>query len=146
MRKTLIFVTCSLLLIFFFSCDKMFVHISGKEADLQGKWKMDDDVVYYNFQNSLFQYQMYQNENQMISGIGYYILNGETHIELRLLQEHTPDLLVKHLKDDLKWDVLPSSTGKQKQDTIFRIYKIDKFTKKELILSSDNERLSFYKF
>jgi len=145
MRKTLIFVTCSLLCsLTFIACDKLFVHISGKEVDLQGKWQMvNADTVYYNFQNSLFQYQMYRNENQMMSGIGYYILDGETHIELRLLQEHTQNWLINHLSN-LEWDILPSPTGEQ--DTIIKTYKIDKFTKKELILSSDNERLSFHKF
>ena len=143
MRKTLIFVTCSLLLTSLLSCDKLFVHISGREVDLQGKWKMDDDLVYYNFQNSLFRYQMYQNENQMRAGYGYYTLYGDTYLELRLLQGHTTAWLMNHLSNS-DWETLPSSTGEQ--DTIIKTYKVEKFTKKELILSFDDEKVSFHKF
>ena len=140
MRKTLFFVTCSLLfLLTLIACDKFFVGVSGKEADLQGKWQMDNaDTVYYNFQNSLFRYQIYRRENQISNVQGYYILYDDTELELRLLREYASFSL-----DYLRWDTLQSVTG---HDTIFKIYKIEKFTKKELILSSDNERLSFHKF
>ena len=137
MRKTLIFVICSL--VFLLSCDDMFVRISGKEAELQGKWKMDNaDTVYYNFQNSIFQYQIYRKENSISHVYGYYTLYGDTALDIRLLTEYANFSL-----DYLKWDTLYSTTN---QDTIFKSYKIEKFTKKQLTLYSDNERTSFHKF
>ena len=137
MRKTLFLITCGL--IFLLSCDKLFVGISGREAGLQGKWKMDNaDTVYYNFQNSIFQYQIYRKENQMSNVYGYYTLYGDTALDIRLLREYA-----KFPLDYLGWDTLYSTTG---QDTIFKAYKIEKFTKKQLILYSNNEKVSFHKF
>ena len=137
MKKTLFFVICSLL--FLFSCDKLFVSVSGREADLQGKWQMDNaDTVYYNFQNSLFQYQIYLTKDKISQADGYYTLYGDTALELRLLKEYASFPL-----DYLGWDTLYSSTG---QDTIFRAFKIEKFTNKELILYSNNGKMSFHKF
>jgi len=137
MKKTVFFVICGLL--FLISCDKMFVFISGKEADLQGKWQMDNaDTVYYNFQNSLFQYQIYLQKDEISSVNGYYTLYGDTAIELRLLREYSPIPL-----DHLGWDTLYSSTYK---DTIFNKFTIEKFTNKQLVLSSNNEKMSFRKF
>ena len=131
------FVICCL--VFLFSCDKLFVGISGKEADLQGKWQMDNaDTVYYNFQNSLFQYQIYLQKDEISSVNGYYTLYGDTAIELRLLREYSPIPL-----DHLGWDTLYSSTYK---DTIFNRFTIEKFTNKQLVLSSNNEKMSFRKF
>jgi len=137
MKKTLFFVTCSL--IFMISCDKLFVGISGKEADLQGKWQMESaDTVYYNFQNSLFLYQIYLKKDKMSQVYGYYILHSDNSLDLRLLREYSPIPL-----DYLKWDTLYSTTG---QDTLFKAFKIEKFTKNQLILHSNNERISFHKF
>ena len=137
MKKAFFFVTCSLL--FLISCDKAFVSISGKEADLQGKWQMDNaDTVYYNFQNSLFQYQIYLTKDKISQVYGYYTLYGDTALDLRLLREYASIPL-----DYLGWDTLYSSTG---QDTIFQVFKIDKFTKKELILHSNSGKKSFHKF
>ena len=88
MKKTVFFVICNLL--FLVSCDKLFVHISGIEADLQGKWQMDNaDTVYYNFQNSLFLYQIYLQEKKISSVQGYYTLYGDTALDLRLLREYS---------------------------------------------------------
>ena len=137
MRKTLFFVICSL--IFLISCDKLFVRISGREADLQGKWQMDNSgAVYYNFQNSLFQYQIYIEKDQMAQVYGYYTLYGDTALDLRLLREYASFPL-----DYLEWDTLRSSTG---QDTIFKAFKIEQLTSKKLILSLNNEKISFHKF
>jgi hypothetical protein len=137
MRSTLFFVTCSLL--FLISCDKLFVEISGKEAELQGKWQMDSaDTVYYNFQNSLFMYQIYQKKGEISSVYGYYTLYGDTALDLRLLREYAGFSL-----DHLGWDTLRSATG---QDTIFKAFKIDEFTSKKLILHSNNGKISFHKF
>jgi len=137
MKKALFFVTCTFL--FFIACDKLFVGVSGKEANLQGKWQMNDaDTVYYNFQNSLFMYQIYLTKGEMSQVYGYYNLYGDTSIDLRLLKDYALFPL-----DYLKWDTLPSVTG---QDTIFKAFKIEKLTNKELILSSNNEMMSFHKF
>ena len=137
MKQTLFFVTCSLL--FLISCDSIFVHISGKEADLQGKWQMDNaDTVYYNFQNDLFLYQIYRKKGAMSSVNGYYVLYGDTVLDLRLLREYSSSSL-----DYLGWDTLFSSTGR---DTIFKTFKIEKLTNKQLILNSNNGKMSFHKF
>jgi len=137
MKKTLFFVIYCLS--FLIACDGIFVHVSGKEADLQGKWQMNNaDTVYYNFQNSLFQYQIYLKKDQMYSVQGYYVLHGDKALELRLLRQYSSKSL-----NYLGWDTLPSPTG---QDTIFKIFTIEKFTTKELILSSENEKVSFHKF
>jgi len=141
MKKTVFFVTCSILLnVIFISCDEVFLHISGKEADLQGKWQMDNaDTVYYNFQNSLFMYQIYMKKDSMSQVRGYYSLYGDTALDVRLLQRDASFPL-----DYLGWDTLYSATTGQ--DTIFMAYKIERFTKKELILNSNSGKLSFHKF
>jgi len=137
MKKTFFFVTCALL--FFVACDKVFVGVSGKEAELQGKWQNDDaDSIYYNFQNSLFLYQIYLTKGEMSQVYGYYSLYGDTGLEIRLLREYSSFPL-----DYLGWDTLYSATS---QDTIYKAFKIEKLTTKELILSSDSGKMSFHKF
>jgi len=136
MRKTVFFIICSFIL--FASCDKIFVDISGKEADLQGKWQVDNvDSVYYNFQSSLFQYQIYQQKEAMSMAYGNYTLY-DTALDIRLLSEHTVISL-----DHLKWDTLFSSTG---HDTIFKRFTIEKLTNKQLVLNSNNGKISLHKF
>ena len=137
MRKTVFFVICNLL--FLVACDKILVGVSEKEADLQGKWQMDNaDTVYYNFQNNLFQYQIYQTKDNMSMVYGYYVIYGDTAIDLRLLREYS----AIHL-DYLGWDTLYSSTG---QDTIFKRFTIEKLTNNILFLSSNNIKTSLHKF
>ena len=137
MKKTVFFVICSLL--FLISCDKLFVFVSGKEADLQGKWQMDNaDTVYYNFQNSLFQYQIYLQKDIISSVFGYYVLHGDTALELKLLRENSPIFL-----DHLEWDTIPYPMDK---DVIFKKFTIEKLTNKQLILYSNNGKISFHKF
>ena len=137
MKRTLFFVTCAFLLLI--ACDKLFVGVSGNSAELQGKWQRNDaDTVYYNFQNSLFLYQIYLAKDDMSLAYGYYTLYGDTSIDLRLLSEYSPYSL-----DYLGWDTLRSATG---QDTIFKSFKIEKLTSKELILSSNKGIMSFHKF
>jgi hypothetical protein len=137
MKKTLFFVTFGLL--FTIACDKIFLDIEGKEADLQGKWQMDNvDTVYYNFQKNLFQYQIYRKKEAISSAFGYYTLKGDTAIDLKLLREYAPLSL-----DHLGWDTLFSSVQK---DTIFKAFKIEKITSKKLILSSDKGKIAFHKF
>ena len=137
MKKALFFVTCSAL--FLVSCDKLFVGISGREAELQGKWQMDNaDTVFYNFQNSLFMYQIYLNKGTISQAYGYYNLYGDTEIDLRLLSEYANLSL-----DRLGWDTLYSAT---RQDTIFKSFKIEELTSKKLVLQSNSGKLSFHKF
>ena len=137
MKKAIFFVTCTVL--FLISCDKLFVGISGMEADLQGKWQQDNaDTVFYNFQNSLFAYQIYLNKVTIKQVFGYYNMYGDTAIDLRLLSEYA-DFSLK----PLGWDTLYSATG---QDTIFKSFKIEELTSKKLILRSDNGKTSFHKF
>jgi len=134
MKGTLLFVVCGFFLLI--SCDVIFVHVSGREIELQGKWQMDDaDAVFFNFQNNLFLYQIKDEKSQ---GYGYYTMYGDTGLELRLLRKYTNLSL-----DHLKWDTLRSVTG---QDTIFKVYQIEKLTGKQLILKSNNGTINFHKF
>jgi len=137
LRKAIFFVTCAFLLLV--ACDKLFVGVSGKKAELQGKWQMNGaDTVYYNFQNDIFLYQIYLTKSEISQVYGYYNLYGDTSIDLRLLRDYALFPL-----DYLGWDTLHSATG---QDTIFKSFKIEKLTSKDLILSSDNGMMSFHKF
>ena len=137
MRIKIFLVICSVF--FFGSCDKIFLGVEGKDADLQGKWQMDNaDTVYYNFQNNLFQYQIYLEKDQMSAVYGYYILHGDTAIDLQLLREN-----VSFSLDYLKWDTLYASNG---PDTICKLFTIKQLTSKKLVLSSDNGDISFHKF
>ena len=137
MKKTLIFVICILSLLS--SCDKLFVGISGKEADLQGKWQMDGaDSVYFNFQNSLFLYQIYEKKDVLSQAFGYYTLYKDSGLDLRLLREYSSISL-----DHLGWDTLVSITG---QDTLYKAFKIEGFTKNKIVLSSEDKKISLHKF
>jgi hypothetical protein len=138
MRKTVLFVICNVL--FFISCDRIFVHVSGKEIPLQGKWQMiDADTVYFNFQNSLFQYQIYLRKDVMAQAYGYYFIQGDTAIDLRLLREYASFSL-----NHLGWDTLYSASGKH--DTIAKTFIIEHLSRSKLILSSNNGKLSFRRF
>jgi hypothetical protein len=137
MRLKLFFVICGAF--FFCSCDKIFLDVEGKEADLQGKWQMDNaDTVYYNFQNNLFLYQIYRVKERMSDVYGYYVMHGDTAIDVQLLRRQASFPL-----DYLGWDTIYSSGG---NDTICKSFKIKKITGKKLILSSDREDISFHKF
>ena len=137
MRLKLFLVICGVFL--FCACDKIFLGVEGKDADLQGKWQMDNaDTVYFNFQNNLFQYQIYRVKDHVSSVYGYYILHNDTAIDLQLLRAEASFPL-----DYLKWDTIHTSNG---NDTIYKLFKIKQLTCKKLILSSDNEDISFHKF
>ena len=136
MKLRLFLVICSVF--FFYSCDKIFLGVEGKQADLQGKWQMTNvDTVYFNFQNNLFQYQIYLKKDSISAVYGYYIMQGDS-IELRLLR-----IYAKFPLDYLKWDTLP---GPFENDTIYKSFRIEQLTGKKLILSSDNENIAFHKF
>ena len=83
-------------------------------------------------------YQIYLQKDVMSAANGYYILYGDTALDLRLLRDYSPISL-----DHLGWDTLRSSTG---QDTIFKRFAIEKFTNKQLVLSSNNRKITFHKF
>jgi len=137
MRVKLFFVICSVF--FFCSCDKIFLGVEGKEAYLQGKWQMDNvDTVYYNFQNNLFQYQIYKEKDRLFTAYGYYILHGDTAIDLQLLRQHASFSL-----DYLGWDATFASDG---SEAVHKLFKIRQLTSIKLILLSDNEVISFHKF
>jgi len=137
MRVKIFLVICSVF--FFCSCDKIFLGVEGKEADLQGKWQMiNADTVYYNFQNNLFQYQIYRVKDQISAVYGYYILHGDTAIDLQLLRVQSSFPL-----DYLGWDTLHAPDG---NDTIYKLFKIKQLTASKLTLSSDKEDISFRKF
>ncbi|MDR3217688.1 MAG: lipocalin-like domain-containing protein [Dysgonamonadaceae bacterium] len=133
MRKLFFLVVCSLFLLV--SCDKLFLDVEGSEADLQGKWQMDGvDTVYYNFQKSLFQYQIYRQKDKMTSIYGYYFLHGDTVIDLKLFKKDIPSSLTVSGWDDADDDMKSKS------------FRISKLTNKKLILSADDEMISFRKF
>jgi hypothetical protein len=138
LKNKLFLVICSAF--FFCSCDKIFLDVEGKEADLQGKWQMDNaDTVYYNFQKKLFQYQIYLKKDSLSEGLyGYYVLHGDTAIDLQLLRQYASFSL-----DYLGWDTIRASNG---NDTICKSFKIKQLTNKQLILSSGSENISFHKF
>jgi hypothetical protein len=137
MKSKLIFIIC--LVLFFYSCDKIFLDVEGKEADLQGKWQMDNaDTVYYNFQKNLFQYQIYREKDKLSEVYGYYVLHGDTAIDLQLLRQWDSFPL-----DYLGWDTIQASDG---NDIICKLFKIKQLTNKQLILSSGNKDISFHKF
>lgn len=137
MKQLAFFIICSI--IFFTSCDKVFLDVSGKEADLQGKWQMDNaDTVFFNFQKNLFQYQVY-NGSTLGTSYGYYTLHGDTAIDIKLLREFSRISL-----DHLGWDTIQAPI--RGQDTIFRAFTIEKLDSKKLILSAKGEKSSFHKF
>jgi len=137
MRVKIFFVICSVF--FFYSCDKIFLDVEGKEADLQGKWQMDNaDTIFYNFQKNLFQYQIYKGKDQLSEVFGYYILHSDTAIDIKFLRMQTSFPL-----DYLGWDTIYSSNG---NDTIHKLFNIEQLTNKKLILSSNNGKKSFHKF
>jgi hypothetical protein len=137
MKLKLFFVTCGVFL--FCSCDKIFLDVEGKDADLQGKWQMDNaDTVYYNFQKNLFQYQIYQQKDKLSIACGYYVLGDTADIDIQLLREQASFPL-----NYLGWDTIQAPDG---NDIIHKLFKIKQLTSKKLILSSGNEDVSFHKF
>jgi len=113
--------------------------VEGKEADLQGKWQMDNaDTVFYNFQKNLFQYQIYKEKDQQSVVFGYYVLHSDTAIDIKFLKMQTSIPL-----DYLGWDTIYSTDG---NDTIHKLFRIEQLTSKKLTLSSNNGKMSFHKF
>ena len=89
------------------------------------------DTVFYNFQNILFMYQIYQpDSNSVLYRYGYNTVN-ENKLTLEL--EHNPNTLDKFL---------PYTDWSSKT----RVFTIEKLSGKQLILDSEGKRYIFRKF
>lgn len=115
----------------FSTCDKM-------TTELEGKWQLKQiesegsfttvDTVWYNFQTSLFMYQIYDASKGTypnMYGFNYFEKEGEVRLEL------------SYNEDFLKRTDWTSN---------IRTFKIEKVSGKELILSSDGKKYYFDKF
>ena len=111
------------------------------EHKLEGKWQLQQveangeviqaDTVFYNFQNILFMYQIYQpDSNSVLYRSGYNTVN-ENKLTLEL--EHNPNTLDKFL---------PYTDWNSKT----RVFTIEKLSGKQLILDSEGKRYIFRKF
>ena len=111
------------------------------EHKLEGKWQLQQveangeviqaDTVFYNFQNILFMYQIYQpDSNSVLYRYGY---NTVDENKLTLELEHNPNTLDKFLPYT-DWN---SNT---------RVFTIEKLSGKQLILDSEGKRYIFRKF
>ena len=121
------------------ACDKLILKVDGDDANLQGKWQQTPaDTVFFNFQKNLFQYQIYAEKDSMKQSYGYYTLNKNKTIKLELLREYSSSSL-----DHLGWDTIYSGNY---QDTIYKIFHVDLINSKKMVLSSDDETLTFRKF
>ena len=118
--------------ILFVSCSK------DTESKLFGKWQLQKveasgdvqnvDTVYFNFEHSLFMYQVYVTE---IDQYGYNTLEGEKTLLLEL--ENNPGPISKFL---------PYTDWNSSKQT----YTIDKLESKQLILSREGKTYTFRKF
>lgn len=111
------------------------------EHKLEGKWQLQQveangeviqaDTVFYNFQNILFMYQIYQpDSNSVLYRYGY---NTVDENKLTLELEHNPNTLDKFL---------PYTDWSSKT----RVFTIEKLSGKQLILDSEGKRYIFRKF
>lgn len=132
MTKNILIVISILL---FFACSK------DEQSKLSGKWQIQQiemngnvvpvDTIYFNFESSLFQYQIYSpSSNSYKSWVGYNSVNDGNQLLLELNDQNNIKQFL-HLTD---W-----SEGK-------RLYTIEKLTNKRLILSSENRTYTFRKF
>lgn len=130
---SLFFCLIGLLLI---SCSK------NTEEQLWGKWQLREvvsqtgveqvDTVWYNFQNSLFLFQIYRSQSDSMQYCyGYNTLTNETEIRLELISNPKPVA-----------QFLPYTDWKGRQ----RVFRIDKLTGSELILSVEEQTYRFHKF
>jgi hypothetical protein len=121
----------------FAACDPVILKVHGDDADLQGKWRMEGDSVFFNFQKNLFQIQDFT-RGRSLSQYGYYLLEGDTAITLEALLNTQP----VHERF-LKWDTVNVEGGIAK--AVCRC-RVDEINNKRLVISLDDEILSFYKF
>ena len=132
MTKNILIVISILL---FFACSK------DEQSKLSGKWQIQQiemngnvvpvDTIYFNFESSIFQYQIYSpSSNSYKSWVGYNSVNDGNQLLLELNDQNNIKQFL-HLTD---W-----SEGK-------RLYTIEKLTNKRLTLSSENRTYTFRKF
>lgn len=113
---------------------------SDEDSKLEGKWQMTQmevngsvlpiDTIYYNFQNSLFMYQIYN------AGIGGYLAYGYKKVEDK-------DKLV--LEMDSKTN-LSEFYRLSDWTTNTRIFAIEKLSGSKLILQEGGKKYIFRKF
>lgn len=122
--------------ILFVSCSK------DTESKLFGKWQLQKveasgnvqnvDTVYFNFEHSLFMYQVYVTEiDSFRHQYGYNTLEGEKTLLLELENDPRP---ISKFQPYTDWD-----SSKQ-------TYTIDKLESKQLILSREGKTYTFRKF
>jgi hypothetical protein len=108
------------------------------EDKLDGKWQMQQieangnvqkvDTIFYNFQTSLFQYQIYDSrKNVYPSGYGFKTMKGDNELLLEL---------------EASDDFLKQTDWASKE----RTFTIEKVTGKELVLTGEGKRYTFRKF
>ena len=118
------------------SCSK------SPEDRLWGKWQLREvvspagveqvDTVWYNFQNSLFLFQVYRPQSDSMQYCyGYNTVTNETKIQLDLISNPKPVA-----------QFLPYTDWEDRQ----RTFRIDKLTGSELILSDEEQTYRFRKF
>lgn len=149
MKKNLIILFFLLSLVY--SCDDIFVDISGQAAKIQGKWQSTTaDTLFFNFQNNLFEYQIYLEKDSLLSVYGFYTLLEDTAIYLTLLSEYAyindRHLLNQYpLQDVIHWEMKKRGTEKE-PDTLFRHFKMEGPSANKLKLIYESEELTFRKF
>ena len=133
MVRNILIAVCAFL---FVACSK------DTESKLFGKWQLQQveangiiqeaDTVYFNFEHSLFMYQVYLPAvDSFRHSYGYNTLEGDKTILLELT--NMPGLVQKFLPYT-DWD------------SAKRTYTIDKLTTKQLLLSSEGKSYTFRKF
>lgn len=133
MVRNLMIAACILL---FASCSK------DVKDELFGKWQLQEveangetervDSIYFNFENSLFMYQIYRPATQSFrSSYGYITPEADDKVLLELTSYPGA---VSNFLPDTDW-----TSAK-------RIYTIEKLTVKKLIMSSEGKTYVFRKF
>jgi hypothetical protein len=116
-----------------------------RKDDLEGKWQLREmvdnngishsvDTVWYNFQNTLFSYQIYHpahNSYRQCYGIKSWEDDGQTLLKIRLLSD------VQLVNDFLPYTDWPS--GEQ-------FFYVEKVSSKELILIREETKYFLRKF
>lgn len=118
-------------LLFFASCSK------DDEDKLEGKWQLRQveengvttkvDTVFYNFQNSLFMYQILTPTSEMCHSYGYKTIVADKQLLLELIDAY----------EFLKYTDWTSSK---------ETFTIERLTGNQLILDRENKRYIFRKF
>lgn len=112
------------------------------ERHLEGKWQLKTveqngqvetvDTVWYNFQNSLFEYQIYVPAVDSVRNMyGYKTLADDRHLELELVSHF---ITIK--------DFLPLTDWSSYK----RTFQIEESTGSRLILSSEGKTYTFKKY